>query len=256
MEFVRAIEKPVRYDKCLGERNIADNYKAVVNAETNELFAIMTKQYRIVQHEDVLTHIESTLKKNPEYGEWERNILFSKNGQARMHAIYRFPGVEVAVKQGDFVNPTVEVFNSYDGGWNYQVLFGAFRLVCSNGLTIGEKILHYNRRHTQNFTFLMAEEILKNGMHTFSIQRGIWEKWVDEMIEKRQMEEIFHKLELSKKDTQAVNEEIETETGISIGYTEQINMWLFYNILCQYITHSVSSELKKVRLQNQMRKLF
>ena len=45
------------------------------------------------------------------------------------------------------MNPEIIIKNSYDGTTQVHILSGAFRLVCSNGMIIGNIIEKYNYKH-------------------------------------------------------------------------------------------------------------
>jgi Domain of unknown function (DUF932) len=68
----------------------------------------------------------------------------------------RFRHREHQVKQvGDWL-PEVVLVNSHDGSSSYQIMAGVFRLVCLNGLVVGNSIAEARVRHTKN----AAEEIV------------------------------------------------------------------------------------------------
>jgi Domain of unknown function (DUF932) len=50
---------------------------------------------------------------------------------------------------GDWL-PEVVVVNSHDGSSSYQIMAGVYRLVCSNGLVVGNSFAEVRVRHTKN----------------------------------------------------------------------------------------------------------
>jgi len=147
--FPEVSEVPVSW----GEINLqrADKYKAIVNPETGKVYSIVSKDYKLIRHEDAVQRIESTIDENLELGKYKISAEFYNDG-ARIRVIYRFYERSVDIKPGDTINPELQLFNSYDTSWPFIVILGAYRVVCSNGLVVGEKYLHLRKRHVSILT--------------------------------------------------------------------------------------------------------
>ena len=63
---------------------------------------------------------------------------------------WTFPKTEVEIRKGDFVHPELIIKNSYDGSTSVDIMGGAFRLVCLNGLTIGNVVSRKKNVHKIN----------------------------------------------------------------------------------------------------------
>lgn len=241
-----------------GEGELCEEHQAIINPKTNHLYAIASDKYSLVKHEDILTSVEEAITENPEFGSFERDVRLGWDG-ARMRTIYRFPEVEFPINNHDVVNPTIEVHNSYDLSWSKKVLFGAFRLVCSNGLIIGKILMHFQRKHTHLDPGNEAmKRLLLNGMELFSEQTDLWKTWVDKVTTLEEYETVMNGLDLRKKELEEVHEEVEASSNIMLGDVKRksLTFWVFYNILCQYITHKIPNEHRRLLLQNEMRKYF
>ena len=175
-----------------------------------------------------------------------------------MRANLVFPDVEVEINRGDKVNFQIEALNSYDGGWSRQIFDGAFRQICTNGLTIGNKELAYRQKHSSSFNKQDVKELLIVSLEKFSEQQKIWESWVDRVTTPKEYENVISQLGLSQKDEEAIGKEIEVSSNLVISdiQTKSLSYWLFFNILCQYLTHRISSHLKRVQIENVMRRVF
>jgi len=66
-----------------------------------------------------------------------------------------------ALKIDDQNRLQVLVKNSHDGSSSLQINLGIYRLVCSNGLVIGEEFMGYNLRHTGHQFYIKLEQSLK-----------------------------------------------------------------------------------------------
>jgi len=243
------------------KRVISPEHQAIINPDNGEVYAITSKHYRIVEHEELLDTIVGVIQGEPEYGEhYDTDVWLSDNG-AKMHAKFRFPDIEFPVNGngGDMVNPTVEVFNSYDMSWALKVMFGAFRLVCSNGLVIGKIMMNYRRKHmSEGVSQERIKQILMGSLEKFSFQTDLWKSWVDKVTTFKEYEDVMTALPLSEKDREDIGNEVEVSSDIMMDSikTNSLSYWLFYNILCQYVTHKVKSEIKRVGIQNSMKRFF
>lgn len=230
-------------------------YQAIVNPENDRTFAILSKDYTILQHEDALTKVVEDIKKNPEYGPYIQEGPFYRNEGARMETRFIFPEISIPIREGDMVNPQISVLNGYDGNWSFHILFGAFRVVCSNGLTIGEKVLQINQRHTVKVNQFLMEDTLNNSMHQFSMQTEIWKTWLNKTLSIEEANKKIELLNLSKKREQELRHEVEISEGEVIDGQKILNQWIFFNILCQYATHRVTENMR-LDLSKRIGKLF
>jgi hypothetical protein len=175
-----------------------------------------------------------------------------------MRATYIFKDVVAKVNQHDVLHPQIEVFNSYDSGWSRKIFFGAYRLVCTNGLTIGERAFSYRTRHDTSFRQEDVKDTLIMAMERFSDQQRIWESWVNKITMPDQYDKVISALPLSNKDVEAIGKEVEISSGITMDAMKlkTLSVWMFFNIVCQYVTHSVNSHLKRAAIEGAMRRAF
>ena len=241
------------------DRVISPGHKAIVNPDTEDIYSVTSKHYKLVKHEDVLDAVVQAVEENPEYGRHESSVWLSDNG-AKMHTKLRFPDVEFPIDQGgDKVNPTVEIFNSYDGSWALKILFGAFRLVCSNGLVVGKILMNYRRKHiSEGVNQEKIRMMLGDSLEKFSYQTNLWKSWADRVTTVQDYEAVMGHLPLSEKDREEIGKEVEVSSNIRMDdiKTKSLTYWLFYNILSAYVTHKITSEVKRVNIENAMRNYF
>lgn len=253
MLYPKVVERRVAVGDTIGQLKLARSYKALVEPDTGAIYGIMSDRYKLIKHEEVIEAVQEAFKANTEYGVPTENITFLKDG-ARMRTKYTFPEISVNVGNDSGLHPSVEILNSYDGGWRLNVLFGAFRLVCSNGLVIGEKVLHERRLHVGEIDPMYIKEVLNQGMETFSIQKGIWDTWVDRNIEENEKQKLIDELGFSDKQKENLMEEIEVASGETLR--NATTLWIVYNIVMQYITHKIKSQMRQVDLMQKARRVF
>lgn len=257
--FPKVEERTIHYLNTslhsLSQYQEISNYKTLINSESGDVFGILSKKYQLVKHEDAIEMVEEAIEKSPEYGKYDKQITFPSKG-GKMHATYIFPEVEVPVTSGDSINPKIEIFNSYDGQWRFNIIFGAFRLVCSNGLVIGEKVFQYQAKHFSTFDEMIVKKTLKESMDAFSEQTQIWKTWVNKVLAPDQYEQIMEQLPLGKKQRKEIRTEVEVSSGISLEQQKHLTWWIFFNILCQYVSHRIKSNLRRIEIERVMRRVF
>jgi len=121
--------------------NAKSKFKMIVRHDTMEPISVMSADYRLITNRELL---ESALPLIDQYGgvipspnnkaDIEINRVF---GNARSQFAFDFPEREVKIGN-DIVHPRITLMNSYDGTKRVGFRYGAYRLVCSNGLTIGK----------------------------------------------------------------------------------------------------------------------
>ena len=118
-------------------------YKFIVREDTNEVLSCMTNKYQLLSNEKLYNISHEVLKNTG--GKLSESTIFG-NG-ARTQWKWRFPDIKVALTKKDMVNPEIIIKNSYDGSLEATAIAGAFRLICSNGMTIGHVIGKHGIRH-------------------------------------------------------------------------------------------------------------
>ena len=61
---------------------------------------------------------------------------------------WQFPDQKVHVGPRDDISPEIIIRNSYDGTVGVNLLAGAFRIVCTNGMVIGVVLDNYKNKHS------------------------------------------------------------------------------------------------------------
>lgn len=121
---------------------IVPNRFAVVRMDTKEPIGVVSKRYGLIKHKDAVDSMRKALLGIF----YEENINMTENG-AQMFATFKLSQERVEVRRGDFVAIQFIVKNSYDGESSFQIMLGAFRLVCTNGMVIGRQFFRYSQRH-------------------------------------------------------------------------------------------------------------
>lgn len=249
--FPRVIEQPVLW----GPQNnpkLAQGYKAIIDSNTGKVFSIASKDYKVISHEKAIEQIESIIAKTPHLGGYHIRVNFYNAG-GRMRCTFTFPGISAEIVKGDLVKLQLHLLNSYDLAWSFTVIIGAFRLVCSNGLVIGNKIFNINRRHVYALKDLNIHQTIAMATNRFEKQAGKWMDLARIPLHPTTYEKVMNSMKLGKSATEEIRQRI--NRGAS-GYNKNfpvINLWTFYNVLTWYITHRAVSLNHRVEMENRLR---
>ena len=143
-----------------GQDNLMKSgYKFIVREDTNQILSCMTDSYKLVPNSDIIKAAEPTLKQHKAV---LRESVSLGDGQ---RSVWRWSLPESLIKmdKGDAMHPEIIIKNSYDGTLQVHILAGAFRLVCSNGMIIGNITSKHNYKHNVgNMNLDNLEEIIVN----------------------------------------------------------------------------------------------
>jgi len=250
--FPRVIEQPVSW----GDQNklhAAEGYKAIVDSDTGKVFSIVSKDYKIITHERAIEQIESVIAKNENLGRYDTKFDFY-NGGGRMHCTFTFPGISVEIKARDFVNLQLHLLNSYDVRWPFIITLGAFRLVCRNGLIIGEKIFHIRKRHVYELDELYIRKNIATATERFKQQTDKWINMTHIPLHPTTYEKVMKSMKFGKNATEEIWHGIEHDaSGRNDENFPIMSLWSFYNVLTWYITYKAVSLNHRVEMENRLR---
>ena len=117
-------------------------YKFIVREDTNQVLSCMTDEYKLVDNRTLFDTAKKIIK--PLGGKLVEARTFQN--RKTMYK-WRFND-EIDLGQKEQHKPEIIINNSYDGSCEVQILAGAFRLVCSNGMIIGTIIDRSSNRHS------------------------------------------------------------------------------------------------------------
>lgn len=160
-------------------------------------------------------------------------------------------GIKVAGTE-DVIKPLISVNHSYNGLTKYNLLFGWFRFICSNGLTVPlEETKEFNLsitgRHTEKIKKSLEELMFKIEYFLdnkdliakpFEQMTDVWiEKWEDRVIE------VLKATNINMIDTKnfntlnSIKATIQAEAADDRVYCDpnKVNDWLIYNGINQYL---------------------
>ena len=155
-----------------------DGYSALINAASGELLDTrpIGKSYNLVPH-DLLFAKQADLLWDSELPTDNVKVIDRLyDGGLKAHRTVLFDDLASDVgKNGDRVQCRMDVFNSVDMSWAFQIFSGAYRDLCRNTLVFGgEKAYHQKRRHTRN---LAPEAVISKA----TMGLNVWQNNRDQM---------------------------------------------------------------------------
>ena len=118
-------------------------HKFIVREDNNSVISCVTNEYKLVTNQEVMDKALPIIERMK--GTVDEVKTFSQG--ARTSWSFKFRKNPITI-EGEKLFPQLNIKNSYDGSTQVDVLGGAFRLVCSNGLIVGRIIGHKSARHS------------------------------------------------------------------------------------------------------------
>ena len=155
------------------------------------------------------------------------------HGGARTVRTYRFPAHRLEVALGDSIDLRLKVVNSYDGSCAFSTVVGAYRLVCSNGLIVGQKFAQTYARHTQGLTIEETVKKLNGVIALYLDSAARWRRWTARRITDEEAREVLASLpEMNERLLGKLVEYWQREVK-HIGPT----VWALFNAATYWSTH-------------------
>jgi hypothetical protein len=213
--------------------------------------------YTLIKNEDIFPNIEAILDaKCIEY-----EVTYQHINHVRFYADYRITDSRYGYTMkgtSDTIMPMLRVQHSYNGLTKYKIIFGYFRLVCSNGATV--PVAEMN-----NFNLVIG------GKHTLAIEKSfkdldtllvrftnegeiicgaitikyevLGSRWVAKPEDR--LKEVLEACKITVVENSKFNTlndilgriraEADGKSTFDMGYKGRVNDWLIYNGINQYL---------------------
>lgn len=216
------------------------DYQAIVNKHNNSLISIVKDTYKVVPNADIINPLMEQMSTLD--NKWYIDPSHSFSSPKRIRLQITFP--ELTFKDDDSDIPlSLFLHNSYDGTEGVRMMWGAIRLVCSNGMVLGKVLGEFYGRHTKNFELGNLKEQIEN---TYKMIPSIQAK-MDELQETKTTRRFIEKIKtvFGERTAAYVKAVVKKDGNKAIA-----NQWLLYNVLTYYFSHAVQ---QKMRAQYQLK---
>ena len=204
-------------------------------------------RYELVHNRDIFQPVIDTLESSGIQFTQEYEMI----NYSRFYGKFNINDADIKIAgTNDIIKPRFEVHHSYNGLTKYQITFGWYRLVCSNGLTIPcEEMKEFNLsvkgKHTGKINTVITS--LKQKIEVFASNKIeiakpfkiMGDRWLSNPEER--ITEVMKAVNLPLIDNSNFNTlnflrgVIEKENNLIYGGNGQVNDWLVYNAINQYI---------------------
>ncbi len=214
------------------------NKQAIVRMDTNQVLSVVSDRYKLVNHEDAYVRAMTAIQaSNLDTNGMTESIDYSYSG-ARMIVKLKFPEHRVIIgKSDDEVDLQLNIHNSYDGSKPFTIDVGGYRLVCSNGMIIGQTFSKVQRRHTKGLNIDYYINQIQGMTDGFNEQAEIWSDEVNTPITTNNVIEFLEYIDLAKKDKQYIGNQYIVERN-ELGDTK----WALNNAITHWSTHAPVQE--------------
>ena len=135
---------------------------------------VVGRSYSLVPHQKIAELCRSEVVDNMDChpGELRYEVGLSELGEWMNFRIYFPSRYSFMDDQKGKLDLRIECFNSVDGSCRLVILFGWFRLVCSNGLIIGETKIEIRERHGRDLDLAAVSSRLSDALEYVEEDRG------------------------------------------------------------------------------------
>lgn len=201
--------------------------------ERDEVIAVHKKNYKLVPNLEVYSAFERALAAS---GISMSNLLVEDRlayQGGRALRTYRFPDHKYDIGANDPVMLQLRVSNSYDGTSRFSVLFGAFRVVCSNGMVIGESLVNTQQKHTASLDVGRIAAQLRTAVTVLERNTQQWRAWKEQPCPMSLAQAAVDKMNV----TDAVKGSIMTHFAANQD-SEGNSIWALFNAMTYWSSHT------------------
>ncbi len=256
IQFPDPVLEPLWYGKRPTTR--IDGKKVIVDQATETVFGICSDLYQVIHYEDIVKMVENTVAKLPEFGKISVTPKIIGDG-GKMAIKAKFEDVHYEIKKGDVVNPQIMIRTSYDLMWKLSGTFGAFRLICSNGMTVGKVFSKFAKRHIMSLDPILLTESIQKGMGAYSEQVGLWKQWAETKLNAIVYDSLWEALPFSPTEKEKIEKLPEASTNLKLEdkkYREQATLWDMHSVITQFVTHEIKSEVRRADVEPLVARAF
>ena len=187
----------------VGNQVKLERYSGLYNESLNKVLQSrpIADTYKLVPHQDLFALQANILDKTdlPKTNVRVVDKLINGGLQAQRTIYYDDLAVPVS-NDRDIVKARIDIFNSVDTSWAFQVFSGAYRNLCRNTLVFGgEKSYHQKKKHTLNLNPSAMVQKAGLGLSMWSHQKDLMLNWRGIQITDQQFADMLKETICTKK---------------------------------------------------------
>lgn len=224
------------------EQTQLEKYRAIVNAEDiNKVFAIATKGYQVVQHDQLIETVDSALETiNLKHS----TRVIEENDGARIHMDISFPDNKLTI-DGENVSLNIAWDNSYDLSTGLRITVSA---TDSRGVRyyVPKSYASYYHKHTKGLKIEKVKKSLEEGVEVFDKKVS---SYFNELVASQTttdkaivwLEKCLEDEVISKKYLEEMRDILKQRKSFSIKNKEVTNLWSLYSLISEVLGKSTAS---------------
>jgi len=247
--FPRPVLEPLWYGRRPNHR--VEETKALIDANNGKVFSIVSDQYKVVHYEDLVGMVGDITGGITEYGKIQLMPTTLQSG-AKFKIQLRFPEVVKSIRKLDNIIPKIEVMSSIDTSRSLTGKFGAFRLLCTNGMGVWELFRRFARKHLLSLQIHELQSTIREGLTGFNTQVIEWKKWAETSIPLAIYDGVWQQLPFSPTEREKIEVLPEVSSKLTLKQAieaKSLTVWDMNSVLTQFSTHNVKSDIRRIDLE-------
>jgi hypothetical protein len=164
--------------------------KPIQETEVRVPVGVVSRNYRLVQHKEVIQAIAATLAESGiDAANLYADVSLTTYGERMALSVY-LPDEErfrFQLGANDGMRLRIECFNSVDRSTKLVAMIGWYRFVCANGLIVGETVTSLRGAHSGQLQATDVGAIVRQGMRQADRERALYNAWRNQAVEAEQL---------------------------------------------------------------------
>lgn len=227
---------------ALGEVKEFKSKVCLFNHDRSRVYDVVSNRYKVIEHTKAVDLVTNSLETY--FGKPCKADVRSLLGGSRILATFKLPGLSIKLAKNDINEIQIVLRNSYDRSWVFSAVLGAYRLVCSNGMMIGEEFGSLRARHTGLDQELLLP-VLDNMIKAVPRLKNVWTEWADTHIEFDVAQALLEGRFPPKYLDSILDEDL-----------YPMSKWELYNMLTRFATHDTKTIQRRSEFANRIASIF
>lgn len=212
--------------------------KAIVREDTQQVLSIMSDSYVPVANKSILTTFADIADKAGI--QWYTGKCYTPGNKTYMEIVFPENKLNVGKIQGqdDVLDLRCYLVNSFDGTTAALFKAGFFRLICTNGMTVGQTDMQISYRHIGNVNAKLVENFQAYLMNKIDEAGKTIYKLTDTSFSDPESVKVL--FDGSDWVGQRAQKELYEEWK---RQQNSLNGWIIYNVFTYVITHIIKANI-------------
>lgn len=210
---------------------------AVELPEGNLIVNVCSPTYGLTPIDKIVIPFEEKLSEKFDF-----YVRYGVQNHSKFFIDYIFTKDESQLNGNDRFCPKLRLVHSYTGDMKFNLSFGVFRLICSNGLTIwDQKFASLTRKHTLSLNAEFMLEHLFTGINNMMEQMPEYVKVFETMQDRKitNFDERFEGVVKNTKYPSRLKDKVQSRITYEVGKLgTDMNEWVMFNAMNYQLEHN------------------